>query len=262
MKKLHFAIIFLFLLFPSQVFTQISITMTPPRMEFYLDGKKKVQEAFELENKGYQPVYLKIYVTGFSVEENGTLLFSTKQNSAEQWIKVNPAELTIKPHDFAIVRYEVKLPDGTPQGSYTASVMVEELLPPEQSAKKTQFILKGRLAHIVYVNVGKPEYKCQLESFKTEKKEDKLVFSLSLKNEGDFSFRTQGSIDIRSGKEKKITEIALPNVPVLRDSRRIIEVSAPSRDLPAGTYSAALSLDIGAKSPVQALSEFSITGTN
>ncbi len=262
MKKIKGLLILILFFIPSLILAPIDISMSPPKMEFHLKEKKKVREVIELENRSFKPIHLKVYTAGFSIEEDGDLIFSREDSSAEEWIKVSPGELTIKPYDYGIVRYEIHVPEGSPAGSYTASIMIEEILPPEESKKPTQFIIKGRMAHIVYANIGKPDYKGKIEWFKVEREEDKLIFSFYLKNEGDFYFRTKGSIKIIGEKEKNIKEIFLPNVPVLRRTNRIIEVSTSSKDLSLGKYRALLLLDIGTKTSLQAQTEFSISGSN
>lgn len=260
MKRLRILFALLIFLVPSHVLAPLSITMAPPRKEFFMGGKKKAQEVIEIENKGYQPVRLKVYVSGFTIDEKGSLAFSSSDRSAEEWIKVKPTELTIQPYDYNMVRYEVKVPDGAKDGSYTASIMIEEIPPPDSDESRTHFLIKGRMAHIIYVNLGNPEYSCQVEWFKMERKEGQLAFIFCLKNEGDFCFRTHGSISILGKDEKNRKEVAVPDLPVLPRSKRIIEVMTPSYDLPEDTYTASLSIDIGAKSRIQAISEFAIPG--
>lgn len=250
--------IFIFLL-PCTVLAPMAISMMPPKMEFYLKPKKKVREVIELENRGFKPTRLKVYVTGFSIQEKGNLNFSRKDYTAEKWIKINPNELEIKPYDYGLVRYEIRVPEGTSAGSYTACIMIEEVIEPKRGEKRAQFIIKGRLAHIIYVNVGKPNYQGKIEWLKVKKKKGKLIFSFGLKNEGNFYFRTEGRLKIEG--EKGVREIPIPNLPVLRQTSRIIEVTIP-KGLPLGKYRALLSLDIGAKTPLKAETEFAITESN
>ncbi len=261
MKKATGFLILLLFLLPSAVWAPIDISMSPPKMEFHLKPKKKVREVIEIENNGFKPVHLKVYVTGFSIQENGDLIFSDSNHSAKEWIKVSPDELTIKPYDYGMVRYEISVPEGTSRGSCTASIMIEEMLPPEDIQKRTQFIIKGRMAHIVYVNVGKPDYHGLIESFQMKEEEGLLKGSLNIKNEGDYYFRTKGNVTIQQNK-KKTKEISLPNIPVLCRGKRTIEFTAATDDLAPGVYLALLSLDIGSKTPLEAKTEFSIPGKN
>lgn len=259
MKKIWGLLILFLFLFPSAVWAPIDISMAPPKMEFHLKPKKKVREVIDIENNGFKSVRLKVYVTGFSIRENGDLVFARDAHSAESWIKVAPGEMTIKPYDYGTVRYEIAVPEGASRSSCTASIMIEEMLPPEESQKQTQFILKGRMAHIVYVNVGKPDYQGQIGSFHVEEELGILKCSLNIQNDGDYYFRTKGSLTIQLDK-KKIKEIPLPNIPILCHKKRNLEFSAATDDLAPGKYLASLTVDIGAKKPLQAKAEFSISG--
>lgn len=257
MKKSWVLLISLLFLFPSVVQAPLDISMAPPKLEFHLKPKKKVREVIEIENRGFKPVRLKVYVTGFSIQENGDLVFSRDSHSAEKWIKVTPSEMTIKPYDFGTVRYEIAVPEGALKGSCTASIMIEEVLPPEDEQKKTQFIIKGRMAHIVYVNIGKPDYRGQIGSFQIAEESGLLKYSIKIKNDGDYYFRTRGRLTIQQDN-KKVKEIPLPNIPILCHAERNLEFTVAKDDLAPGEYAAFLSLDIGSKTPLQAKAEFSI----
>ncbi|MBW2145670.1 MAG: DUF4148 domain-containing protein [Deltaproteobacteria bacterium] len=261
MKKISvLAFLFIFL-FSSVALAAMAVSMAPPNNTFYLKPKKKTREVIELENRGFRPVRLKVYQAGFSIDEEGDLRFTPGEYSAEGWIRLNPEALKISPYDYGVVRYEIRVPEKVAPGSYTASIMVEEEIELPEGEKTAQFMIKGRLAHIIYVHVGKPVFVGRIEGLQAcrEKEDVKVVFTVI--NEGDFLFRLKGKLKIQNSEGKTFKELVVPNVPVLRRSRRRIRMTVPN-GLSPGTYGAVLSLDIGAKSPLKAKTDFSVAGSD
>lgn len=252
-----FIAVLLILLIPTSSNAGMEVSISPPRMEFNLGPGKKKKEVIEVKNQGPTPVELKVYTTGFSISEDGSLNYASRRSySAENWLRVVPDKLSIRPDDYSVVRYEVQVPEGTRNGSYTASVQIEEVQGEVEGTQRAQVQLKGRLAYIIYVNVGKPVYKGSIESFGASAGPEEIRFRVRLRNSGIYYIRPRGKIVVEKGG-KKVREEHYPNLPVFAGQSRTTEVKIP-RDLGPGSYKATVTIDIGTGTPLSAVTNFSL----
>lgn len=242
------------LVFPFDGFAPLSVSMNPPNREFIMKPGKMEREIVELENQELTPARFKISAGGFTIAPDGGLLFENSSYSAEPWIKVSPQKMEILPNDYGVVRYEIMVPEGTPNGSYTASVLIEEDKEPMPGEQRAQFQLKGRLSHIVYVNVGNPEYNVNLSGFDIRVDKDAIKYSIRVANSGIYYYRPRGTIKIE-GKGSK--EIPMPTIPVLRGTTRSLETSV-SNDLAPGSYKATVTMEVEKKPSLQLTREFTV----
>jgi hypothetical protein len=257
MKKIFLFLAFLILFYPAKSFAPIAVSISPPKMEFTTKAGKKVKDLIEVKNQDIVPVNLKVYAAGFSIGDDGGLNYSSKKSySAEDWIRLVPDTLSIKPDDYNVVRYEIQVPEGTPNGSYTASIQIEEVKDEPVGLQRAQMQIKGRLAFIIYVNVGKPAYSGTIESFDVSLDQSNIKFRVRLRNDGNYYIRPQGKIIIEKDGAK-VKEVPYPNLPLLARQARTTEVAIP-RDLGSGSFKAVVSLDIGASKTLDAATNFSL----
>lgn len=257
MKKTFWLTILLLCIFPLDLFAPMAVSISPPKMEFTLEGGKTAKEVIEIKNQDVVPVNLKLYVSGFSIKDDGSLEYESKRSfSAENWIKLVPETMTIRTEDYDVARYEVQVPEGTPKGSYTASVLVEEVKDEAVGIQRAQMQLKGRLAYIVYVNVGKPVHQGAIESISASSDESNVKFKVRVRNDGSYYIRPQGKIVIERGGAK-VKEVPYPNLPLLSRQTRTTEVTVP-KDFGFGAFRAVVSLDIGSSKTLEAVTNFSL----
>lgn len=243
------------LAFPFDCFAPMSVSMNPPNREFIMKPGKMEREIIELENQGEASTKFTVAPGGFTIAPDGGLLFVSSDYSAERWLKVSPDRLEIQPADYGVVRYEIQVPEGTPEGSYTASVLIEEdkAIPPGE--QRAQFQIKGRLSHIIYVNVGAPDYKVSLVGFDVKPSKEGIKYGIRVANNGIYYYRPKGNIKIE-GKTSK--EISVPTIPVLRGTTRTLEAVVPN-DLPPGSYKATVTMEIEKKPSMQMTREFTVS---
>jgi len=225
----------------------IDIYMAPVTSRLSLEPNKKGRQVIELKNRGYVPLKFKVYVTGYYFNANGERFFGSGPYTAEKWITANPKEVTVKPHDFSAVRYQVVIP-GEPApnpGTYMAAVMMEQVdvTTPKKAETKpldSTIEISARLAHTVVIDVGKPQYRVALESFRVETKTGQPKFVIRMSNPGSYDYPTKGTIKIeRDGK--KIKEVQVPRVTIYRSVGKTFEIKVPD-NLAPGAYEAALSI--------------------
>ncbi len=247
MKNICRLLCFIVVLIPYAAYAGIEMYMTPIRSHLSLEPNKSGQQVIELRNRGYVPTKFKVYVSGYYFNTNGERQFGSGPYTAEKWITINPKELTVNPHDFGVVRFQVMVP-GQPApspGTYKAAVLMEQVdesTPKQAETKAIESAIKiaARLAHPISIDVGKPQYRAELESFKVETKAGQPKFIIRMRNPGSFDFPARGSIKIKSNG-KKVKEITVPRLTAYRGVGRNFELKGPD-DLAPGTYEAILSL--------------------
>lgn len=247
------------MLWTSHAWAPMSVSMNPPKMEFIMKAGQAKQEVIELENKGVKSFQYRVYKTGFGIGEGQQLNFTeAEKNSAAPWISFVPETGEVKPYDYGVVRYKVDVPKGIPDGSYTAAVMIEEIKELPEGEQRAQFLVKGRFAHIVYVNIGKPQYQVAVESLSVSEKSDQVQCGIRLKNAGKYDYRPSGMLIIEKGKQK-VKEVPIPTIPILRETTRTLQTTLP-KDLPAGTYRVKWELDVEGQDKIRGSKDFTLTG--
>ncbi len=266
MKKITWLICFVFLFASAKAFAGVSMSMTPSHTVFQLKPGKKERQVIEIKNSGYKLLKLESLVSGFSQDNSGSLSYSSGPYTAEKWITIAPKELVVRPYDFGVVRFEVRVPDdpAPPPGSYTAAVIIRQAFDEaakeqkeEKKTAETDIKIGAQFAHPVYIDVGKPTYSAKIESFEVKREKDKTVFVLGLRNTGVFDYPTTGVIKIESGG-KKIQEIATRRATVARGKSRTITIDVPSKLAP-GSYQAILSLNLNKDQKLEARTTFTLT---
>ncbi len=250
MKKINY-ISFLFLLLGfssiTQLKAQIYFGITPIRVEHLLVPGKSETHVIEVMNRSPSPLRIKVYPLNWYLKEDGNPVFLENESSpfsCASWIKVNPQDFRISPDRNMAVRYQISVPENADEGGYWAGISFENV-PPEKPGEQPRAVFsRGRIVYIVYVTVGKVIPEAKINEIEISFNEETPEFDVMVENTGKTYFRTKGSLEIQDQREKVITSIEFPDVPVLRESLRIIKLK-PEKKIPPGNYSAFCKLDIG-----------------
>lgn len=266
MKKIMWIVCFVVLFTYAKAFAGVAMSMTPSLTQLRLEPGKKTRQVIEIRNAGYKLLKLESMVSGFSQESSGSSSYLSGPFTAEKWITITPKDLVVRPYDFGVVRFEVRIPEdpAPPPGSYKASIVIRQAFDaPKQGAEKEMkkakaaIMMGAQFRHPVYIDVGKPTYSAQIESFGVQREKGKTVFVLTLRNTGVFNYRTTGVIKIESGG-KMIKEVSARRGTVARGKRKTIIIDMPSKLAP-GSYQAILSLDLNKGQKLEARTAFTLT---
>ena len=257
--------IFLSLTFPIflsafSIAADVSISVTPIRVEHRVIQGEKGTDMISVANEGAAPTRLKVSIEDWTLSKEGTPIFMKAGGnpfSCLDWIKINPVDFRIGSGQTRQVRYTITVPQGIPDGGYRTAIIFETVPDGVPGEKNRSVQVRGRIVTIVYVVVGNPAPAGHVDGLKTSFRKDGVDFSLALQNTGKVHFRTKGTLSVKDSNGQKVIEIGMPDVPVLPESEREIKISS-EKSLPKGSYSALAVIDIGSKDLIGAETTFSI----
>lgn len=245
-----------------QLKAQIYFGITPVRVEHLLAPGKSETHVIEVMNKSPSPLRIKVYPLNWHLKEDGNPVFleadeETSPYSCSSWIKVNPQDFRISPESNMAVRYQISVPETAEEGGYWAGISFENVPPVRPGEQPRAVFSRGRIVYIVYVTVGKVIPEAKINEIEISFNEDIPEFDIMVENTGKTYFRTKGSLEILDQNEKVTAAIEFPDVPVLRESRRIIKLK-PENKIPPGNYLAFCKLDIGREELIGFKKSFSV----
>ena len=141
--------------------------------------------------------------------------------SAASWVKVNLSDFVIGPGDGKEILAEVTVPRGVVGGRY--AVIVFELVPEEKSKEEklgtltlhhrmttaVEISIKGKIAKKRAVISSLKVVSAREEETLAKFGKEALMFTASLKNEGNIHIFGEGTLTIRSENGKKIRQVPL-----------------------------------------------------
>jgi P pilus assembly chaperone PapD len=237
------------LLFPPCARTQIYFGITPIRVELSGNRGESITDIFYVRNNASSPIRLRVYVENWTLREDGTPVFIGADDtsySCKDWIKVNPQDFRLNPEEIKVVRYTLSIPDAIDDAGFHASVSFENVPLTAEKLKASKMRFTGKISAVVYVKVGNVDPDGEICDMRMTEEKNPPAIVLSIKNTGKTHFRTNGTIEIRNTRGKKVHEVTIPDSVALPESERKIKCLFQEKPDP-GTYEAFCKLDIGGK---------------
>lgn len=239
----------LFTVCPRPSSAEISFSVSPIRMELSGTPGGTHTDVMEVRNEGNEKARIKVSMQDWLLSEEGTPTFKkagSQGRSCTGWMKINPVDFQLQPGEKKLVRYSVSIPDGVKNGGYRGAFMFETVPQVEPGQKSKAVAIKGNIAAVMYLVVGKTEPVGDIAdmNYDGSKKERRVLIKIN--NSGEIHFRVKGSVKIANEAGKTVQTAELPDVPILPESARAIPVTLDEK-LPAGKYTAVSTIDIGAK---------------
>lgn len=231
---------------------QVSVEVSPLRVELKLAGGGTHTQAITITNTGKEPVRVRASVRDWHLAKDGAPQFEEpvdgRPYSASAWIRIAPPEMVIQPAMEATVRFSLTVPPAIEPAGYRTGIMFE--LGPASGnpvAKRREVAVKSQIATLIYANVGEPRAAVDLIDLRYRTTPEQTTILATLKNTSKRSVRTKGSLIVFGQGGAVVREVAVPDVPVLPESERdvAIVVSEKSKALPPGEYRIEVKIDVG-----------------
>ena len=205
----------------------MSIDVSPVRTHVTLHAGDEYTNSVRVQNSGLEPIRLRSYLQDWTMDEAGTPIFKqvgTERRTASLWIEAAPSDFLLEPGETKFVRFTAKVPEGTVDGGYYGSLILESL-PLDRSVQGSMHMfVQGRVATMIYLTVGSPRRAAQITSLMPVKKGDKRYMRLTVMNTGEDVVRLNGDVSVLSDGNTKGNPIELPDVPVLPESKRYVDL--------------------------------------
>lgn len=209
------------------------IGLTPPRLELVVPAGGSVTESVTLGTTAAEAQQVRVSLSDWTLTPTGDVAYfpaGTLPASAAAWIEPETSDVLVAPGGEQAFRLTVRVPADTDlQGTYHAMALFQ-VVPP--AAPDGGIVTTTRIALAVYVTVAGTERDAvEVVDFYGEAE----ALTLAIVNGGNTVQRLGGQVEIRDATGATVTRIPVPNVPVLRDSERWLELALPP-DLPTGFY--------------------------
>jgi P pilus assembly chaperone PapD len=231
---------------------QISVEVSPLRVELQAGPGSTSTQAVTLNNGGSEPMRIRARVTDWDLSRDGAPQFEgAKENgpfSATSWVRVAPPEQVVEPAKEGTVRFTLTVPAGTLPSGYRTGILFE-FAPAsgDPIARKREVQFRSRVATLIYVNIGEPPASVDLNDLSTRSTPQQTQVVAVLANTGKRNVRTRGTMTVFGADGKQVAQVPVPDVPVLPESEREVAIVAfdAAKPLPPGEYRVEVRFDVG-----------------
>ena len=231
---------------------QIGVGLAPMRLEMRLDAGQQHSGTLTLANDSGAKLRIRTELLDFFVDGTDTPQFARaiqeeQPYSCRSWLVVNPMDTEVEGRQL-VIRYSIRVPEGTKEGSYHCAVGFNALLPTDGSqAIGIQTAVRAVTAF--YVIVGRPAIQGELKGITLERSVSSSGSSpwnvvVLLENHGNMHFRPSGKLEVLDAQGSTVQSYVVPEYPVLplRQQRFVLPLTG---DLPPAPYSLRVRVDIG-----------------
>ncbi len=234
------------------VAAQVSVEVSPLRVELQAGPGSSTTQPITLTNYGKEAVRVRARLTDWDLTRDGTPQFEgveAGRYSATAWLRIAPPEQVVEPGASATVRFNAVLPESVEPGGYRTGILFEfeSAAGPILSVRR-EVAFKSRIATLLYINTGAPPAVTELVDVTVRPTSEGVDVVATVKNSGRKTVRTKGTLVLIDAAGAIAREAAVPDVPLLPESEREVAVPvaiAPTTPLAPGIYRAELKLDLG-----------------
>ncbi|GAB5452463.1 MAG: hypothetical protein Hals2KO_27910 [Halioglobus sp.] len=243
---------------------QARLAVSPERYTIDFDERGGRTQSLMIKNLSDEPLTVKLSVANWDLDEqNRVKEIPPAEDSLDQWLVVNPLQVTIPPDSPQTIRWAI-LPRKQPvPGEYRALIYVEEVLPERAPQANASLRFNMRMGIPIYAHFG--EQVVDTVALARTNNDDDSAVSIALQNKGNSHARLQGRYGIwpsaefpgrdkalaalrntrkgRNKKERAFTDVAMHDVVLLPDNIRYVTVNP---DLPrSGEYTVQFDANFG-----------------
>ena len=203
-------------------------TVSPPRFELQGEPGKIIREIVEIHNTGDTRAVYSLRTADWNLSDAGGVTIyppELQPDSCRPWVRMERLTLPLQARAGKRLRFEVHIPEGTPDGECRLAILVE---PGDDTvtmarAKNIEFPIQGRIAIIIYVAVGDAKPGLTLQSVKLQDVHGRLTPVAVLKNTGNAHGRPSGFLDGRDANGTRM-EFTIAESPILPGQTREIPI--------------------------------------
>ncbi|WP_263366718.1 hypothetical protein [Edaphobacter bradus] len=231
---------------------------------------QQVSGALKLSSESGAKVRIRAEVDDFYIDATDTPQFERDipheaAYSCKNWLSLNPMEIELDKGGSLLVRYTIRVPTDTPEGSYNCAAGFTTLRPADETAAQGMGMhMEVRIVTAFYIQVGAPPILGSLKEITleaippsapaegppaqaikdTNDPKGSWQAVVVLENSGRMYFRPTGKLDVVDAEGKTVETADFPSMAVLRErSQRVI---FPLKTyLRAGHYKLRVNVDIG-----------------
>lgn len=251
---------------------QVGIGISPPRIEVVIPSGKEKTVGLTVGYSADSPeIKLPIArmvarLEDWSVGTDGNIMLGpigTLPRSATNWVtSYSPAEFALTGDaPRQIVRFTIKVPEGTPPGDYYFGCYIENRnAPPPPKTGERQININFRYYSLVYVMVPGLTRDASLQNLETKVVNGYPVIVPQMSNKGNSRVRPQHAVEICDAAGQKVFSSPMSEALAVLGGHTWQIPYPIDIELPAGIYKLQYTVDFGDKKELQVgKTEFVIT---
>lgn len=214
--------------------------VSPARFEVKGAAGETKRHVLDIQHVGRLTGRYRIYTNDWEFQKDNALKFSDEltPDSCRPWVALERRELSLAPNAKYRFRFEVTPPPGTPPRECRFAIMVEGAETAKVEQGGFSFPVGGRLAVIVYVEVGEVSPKLAVAGSSVQLRDDERLPVLDVSNSGSSHGRLEGFLTGKDASGREF-EMAPEDSPILPGKTRSIvlrQIGDGSGKLPAIQY--------------------------
>jgi predicted RNA-binding protein with TRAM domain len=204
-----------------------AVVASPPRFELSGAPGETVRASVEISNADAEAGIYSIQTNDWTLDEGGGPQFQQDltEGSCRPWVALERLKFTLNPKAGRKLRFEVQIPkDAKPrQCRFAVMVSQDEGSLSNIMAGSLPVPLQGRVAIIVYLNVGDVKPNLSIGEMVVREKGKAKVIQLTAKNDGEAHDRLEGVLKATDAAGKSF-ELTIVQTPVLPGETRTLEI--------------------------------------
>ena len=228
----------------------ISAAVSPPRVEVQVNAGQTHRQVIEISHSGMKTGQYRVYTNDWSLAPDGGVSFTDKlvMGSCRPWVAIEKKELLIQPRGRHRYRFEINVPAGAIVGECRFALMIEGVEPVTVDNGGIAMPVSGRMAVIVYANVGDAKPKMSVASHGVAEVQGQVLPVVDVRNEGNAHGRFDGAVAAVDADGNKV-ELLPSSLPILPGETRRVAL-APA--LAEGQAAVALKFPLAIKGELEA----------
>lgn len=196
---------------------------SPPRFELAGKAGAPMREVVEITNAAATSAQYTVKTADWTLDANAGVQFDDglQAGSCRPWVSIERHAITLPSRGKYRFRFEIDPPGDAPRRECRFALMIEG---DEQIAKTPAgiaFPISGRLAVIVYVNIGDAQPKVEVVGSATANVDGVRTPMLQVRNSGDAHARLSGFLSGTDAKGAHL-DLAPSTLPILPGETRAI----------------------------------------
>jgi len=246
-----FTFSFLIFNFTGLAHAQVSLVVSPPKVDLKLKPGETAQQAIKITNQTNQPITVKLSVQDFLVQDNHGTPVKVSQDEAGRflaspWFHLDRTEFTIQPQKTEVVTVLITTPKNALPGGHYAAVYVEPQL--GHKPKSTGPKIVSEVGSLFSLTIqGDVKYDALIHNFRTSKRFFEfgpIDFFAEVENLSDTHISPQPSIVIKNMLGQTIANLPLEKVNIFPLASRFV-TGKWERVWGLGKYQATLNIPFG-----------------
>jgi len=204
----------------------------------------------EVENKGDDPISVRVYVADWQYSEaDGSKNFlpaNTAENSCANWIKFYPADFTVPSKEKQTINYVIEIPNNASGGYYAVLFFEVQTGVSWDQTSQTYVKVYNRLGTLFYVEPeGSVRKEAQVSNLGIEELTGVVKATVNFNNTGNVQVVAKGSFDIIDNKGIVLARGDFGEVYAMPGDNFVVSATGYASVFEPGTYDVIVTFDLG-----------------